>query len=189
MKGSKESWREKKSIVQTNLQAVACLPLNGIASDLESPDLLGILYLDSTQAMHALPGLDQRILSKLAAESGNVLEKLELIQSVEERKRFEQELAVALVTPEWTAERFGNPGVKVLATPALIALLEETAIGCIASTLVPGQGSVGTRIDVQHLAATPVGMKVVGHAELIEVDGRRLVFKVEARASISSGHI
>jgi fluoroacetyl-CoA thioesterase len=95
-----------------------------------------------------------------------------------------------LVTPEVTADRYGNPGVAVFATPALIGLLEETAIGCIAPTLTEGQASVGTRVDVQHLAATPVGLKVTAHAELIEVDGRRLVFKVEARderESIATG--
>ena len=85
------------------------------------------------------------------------------------------------VTPELSAAHFGNPGVLVLATPALVALLEETAIGCIAPTLLEGHGSVGTRVDVQHLAATPVGMRVVVRAELIEVDGRRLVFRVEAQ--------
>ncbi len=85
------------------------------------------------------------------------------------------------VSPELTADHFGNTGVQVFATPALVALLEETAIGCIAAGLTEGQGSVGTRIDLQHLAATPLGMKVEGRAELTEVDGRRLVFKVEAR--------
>jgi len=84
------------------------------------------------------------------------------------------------VTPEVTADRYGNTGVAVFATPALIALLEQTATGCVAATLGEGQGTVGTKVDIQHLAATPVGMKVTARAELVEVDGRRLVFKVEA---------
>ena len=84
------------------------------------------------------------------------------------------------VTTELTAEHFGNPGVAVFATPAMIALLEETAIQCIEPSLSEGQGSVGTRIDVKHLAPTPVGLEVTGHAELVEVEGRRLIFKVEA---------
>jgi predicted thioesterase len=84
------------------------------------------------------------------------------------------------VTPEVTADRYGNKGVEVFATPALIALLEQTAIGCVAPTLAEGQGTVGTRVEVQHLAATPVGMKVTARVELVEVDGRRLVFNVEA---------
>src|SRR5712692_8204903 len=79
------------------------------------------------------------------------------------------------VTPELTAEHSGNPGAAVFATPALISLLEETAIACIAPSLSEGQGSVGTRVDVRHLAATPVGMTIVARAELTEIDGRRLV--------------
>jgi predicted thioesterase len=85
------------------------------------------------------------------------------------------------VTPELTADRYGNAGVEVFATPALIALLEETAIGCVADALSPGQGTVGTKVEVQHLAATPVGLTVRARAELIEVDGRRLVFSVSAQ--------
>jgi predicted thioesterase len=88
------------------------------------------------------------------------------------------------VTENLTADHFGNPGAAVFATPALIALLEQTAIAAIAPTLAPGQGSVGTRVDVRHLAATPVGMTVTARAELIEVDGRRLVFTVSARDDV-----
>lgn len=88
------------------------------------------------------------------------------------------------VTPELSADQLGNPGCDVFATPALISLLEETAIQCVASTLSAGQATVGTRVDVQHLAATPVGMTVTARADLIEVDGRRLVFKVEARDEV-----
>ncbi len=88
------------------------------------------------------------------------------------------------VTPNLTADYFGNPGAAVFATPALVSLLEETAIGCVAPTLADGQATVGTRVDVQHLAATPVGLTVTARAELIEVDGRRLVFKVEARDDV-----
>jgi len=91
---------------------------------------------------------------------------------------FEIEREVTLAT---TADHYGNKGVEVFATPALIALLEETAIGCVAPTLTGEQGTVGTRVEVQHLAATPVGMKVTARAELVEIDGRRLVFNVEAR--------
>lgn len=98
-------------------------------------------------------------------------------ESLEVGRRYEIEREV---TPELTADRFGNAGVAVLATPALIALLEQAAIGCITPTLAEGQGTVGTRVDVQHLAATPVGMQVTARAELVEVDGRRLVFNVEA---------
>ncbi len=94
------------------------------------------------------------------------------------------------ITPEVTADRYGNKGVEVFATPALIALLEETAIQCIFPTLNPGQGSVGTRVDVQHLAATPLGMTVTAHAEVAEIDGQRVQFRVEAyddREQIATG--
>jgi fluoroacetyl-CoA thioesterase len=84
------------------------------------------------------------------------------------------------VTADVTADHFGNSGVYVFATPALIALLEETAIVCVKDFLAPGHGTVGTRVDVQHLAATPVGMKIRSRATLVEIDGRRLVFEVEA---------
>jgi fluoroacetyl-CoA thioesterase len=94
------------------------------------------------------------------------------------------------VTPELTADHFGNSGVHVFATPALISLLEETAIACVQDNLAPGQGTVGTRIDVQHLAATPVGLVVRSRARLVEIDGRKLVFEVEAednRERIATG--
>ena len=84
------------------------------------------------------------------------------------------------VTAELTADRFGNPGAFVFATPMLVALLEEAAIRCVAESLEPGEATVGTRVDVEHKAATPVGLTVTARARLIEVDRRRLVFEVEA---------
>jgi sigma-B regulation protein RsbU (phosphoserine phosphatase) len=64
----------------------------GIPSRADAPIILGILYLDSTKRMHSLSGLDEKILSKLAVEAGNVLERVEMIKSIEERKKLEQEL-------------------------------------------------------------------------------------------------
>jgi predicted thioesterase len=80
-----------------------------------------------------------------------------------------------------TAHAAGNAGVHVLATPRLVGLLEAAAIRAVADRLPPGTFTVGTRLDVRHLAATPVGMRVRARATLREVDGRRLVFDVEAR--------
>ena len=74
----------------------------------------------------------------------------------------------------------GSGLLEVFATPAMIALMEQTAWMSIASLLSEGEGTVGTKLDVSHLAATPVGMKVWCESELKEVDGRRLVFHVEA---------
>jgi len=78
------------------------------------------------------------------------------------------------------ASTFGPSGVDVYATPAMIALMENAAINAVDHLLAAGSVSVGTRLDVRHLAATPPGLEVRARAELAEVDGRRLVFRVEA---------
>jgi predicted thioesterase len=88
--------------------------------------------------------------------------------------------AERMVTEELTAARLGSGSLAVLGTPALIAVMEEAAVRALVGHLGPGQTSVGVRIDVRHLAATPLGMKVRARAELLAVDGRRLVFRVEA---------
>lgn len=79
-----------------------------------------------------------------------------------------------------TAEAFGSGGVKVFATPLMIGLMENAALKAVDPELPEGYATVGTHLDVKHLAATPVGMKASALAELIEIDGKRLVFKVEA---------
>jgi len=89
---------QQQSILEMHLRAIACLPLKGISAESDTPELLGILYLDSTNTMHALSGLDEKILNKLAGEAGNVLEKLAMIKGFEERKKFEQEMAIAYET-------------------------------------------------------------------------------------------
>ena len=83
------------------------------------------------------------------------------------------------VQPADTAHALGNTGVHVLATPRLVALLELAAIRAVEAHLPPGAGTVGTRIDVRHLAATPVGMRATIRATLREIDGRWLVFDIE----------
>ena len=84
-------------------------------------------------------------------------------------------------TPQ-LASAFGSGSwkVDVYATPAMIALMEQAAVNAVDHLLAPGQSSVGTRVDIQHLAATPPGLEVRAWAELTAVDGRRLTFKVEA---------
>ena len=82
------------------------------------------------------------------------------------------------VTDSLTARRFGSGELDVYATPAMIALAEETALKSVADRLEPGQGTVGTRVDIAHLAATPLGMKVRCETELIEIDRRKLTFAV-----------
>jgi sigma-B regulation protein RsbU (phosphoserine phosphatase) len=95
VEGLDNRYKDQASIVAMNLRAIACLPLMGIPSEADTPSILGILYLDSTKRMHSLSGLDEKILNKLAFEAGNVLERVEMIKSIEERKKLEQELTLA----------------------------------------------------------------------------------------------
>lgn len=85
-----------------------------------------------------------------------------------------------LVTPDLTAERFGNAGFAVLATPALVGLLERCCIEAIAPHLETGRGSVGTQVAIEHLAATPIGFVVTITCTLQTVEGRILTFTLEA---------
>lgn len=78
------------------------------------------------------------------------------------------------------ASAYGSGAIDVFATPALVALVENAALLAVQPMLEPGTITVGTRVDIRHLAATPPGVEVQARAELIEVDGRRLVFRVEA---------
>ena len=79
-----------------------------------------------------------------------------------------------------TAPHIGSGKVKVLATPVMVSLMEEAALDAVEGLLPQGQQTVGTRLDITHVAATPVGLHVVAHAELTQVDGRRLTFRVWA---------
>ena len=79
-----------------------------------------------------------------------------------------------------TAEAVGSGILKVFATPMMIALMEKAACDGVAPYLNEDEGTVGITVNITHEAATPVGMKVTAEAELTEVDGRRLVFNVEA---------
>ncbi len=85
-----------------------------------------------------------------------------------------------IVTRELTADALGNPGVTVFATPFVINLLEHAAHAVMVPHLAPGAATVGTGVDVRHLAATPPGMRVRATAVLRETDGRRCLFEVEA---------
>jgi fluoroacetyl-CoA thioesterase len=86
-----------------------------------------------------------------------------------------------IVEDHLTADRMGNPGFKVLSTPALVQLFEAASIQAIAPHQeVPLTGSVGTRIEMEHIAATPIGMHVRCTAKVVNVDGRRVSFALEA---------
>src|SRR3989441_12570733 len=86
------------------------------------------------------------------------------------------------VPPDRTADAMGIRGVRVLATPFVIGLLEDAAAAVINPHLSPGAATVGTMVEMRHLAATPVGMKVRAKATLLETDGRRSLFPAAAWA-------
>jgi predicted thioesterase len=89
-----------------------------------------------------------------------------------------------VVRDEDTAVSLGSGTVPLLATPRLLALIEEAAVSAVEGKMPEGQTSVGIRVELEHVAATPVGMGVEAAAELITVDGRRLEFAVEARDEV-----
>lgn len=99
------------------------------------------------------------------------------------------EVAVT-VTPQDTAAALGSSGLAVLATPRMVALMEQAAFQSVQPHLAEGETTVGISLEIQHTAATPVGMPVTARARLVQVDGRRLVFDVEAadgQGQIGSG--
>jgi predicted thioesterase len=79
-----------------------------------------------------------------------------------------------------TAPQIGSGRVHVLATPVMINLMEAAALNAVERLLPPGHQSLGTRLEVGHYAATPVGMRLRATAELTKVEGRNLEFRVEA---------
>jgi fluoroacetyl-CoA thioesterase len=88
--------------------------------------------------------------------------------------------AEIVVGDEHTAPRIGSGRVRVLATPVMINLMEAAALDAAENLIPAGHQSLGTRLDVRHIAATPVGMRVRATARLVAVDGRTLEFRVEA---------
>jgi len=80
-----------------------------------------------------------------------------------------------------TAPSIGSGKVRVLATPVMINLIEAAALAAVEHLLQPGTQSLGIHLDVHHIAATPVGMKVVATARVTRVEGRTVAFAVEAR--------
>lgn len=86
-----------------------------------------------------------------------------------------------VVRPEHLADRFKDTMLPpVLATPVMIMIMENAALNAIKPYFDAGETAVGSRVDVIHLAATPVGRTVTGQAEVVKVEGRRIEFKVRA---------
>ena len=92
---------------------------------------------------------------------------------------------VLKVRPEHLASRFKDPMLpNVLATPVMILAMENAALDAVRAFLEPGESAVGTRVDVRHFAATPVGHQVRAEAEVTKVEGRQIAFTVTARDEI-----
>lgn len=88
--------------------------------------------------------------------------------------------ATLVVADEHTAPRVGSGLIRVLATPVMINLFEAAALNAVEHLLPAGHQSLGTHLDVTHIAATPVGMRVTATAEVVKIEGRNIYFAVSA---------
>lgn len=86
------------------------------------------------------------------------------------------------VTDADTAQAMGSGDVPMLGTPRVLALAEAATVAATAAKLTPGTTTVGTRVELEHTAPSPVGAVVIAHATLAKVDGRRLLFEVRVVA-------
>ena len=89
-------------------------------------------------------------------------------------------ISETVVTEDMTAASAGSGGQRVFSTPHMVALMETTAWASVEPCMEEGRSTVGTHLDISHLSASPVGAHIRCESELIEVDRRRLVFKVSA---------
>ncbi len=94
--------------------------------------------------------------------------------------------ATTLVTDALMAPSAGSGSAPVFASPSMIALIEGAAVDCVEKLLPANHISLGTHLDVHHIAATPIGMTVTARATLSAVDGRKLTFTVEAHDSVET---
>ncbi|MFT4262921.1 MAG: hotdog domain-containing protein [Nocardioides sp.] len=93
------------------------------------------------------------------------------------------------VTPSDTASAQGSGSLDVLATPRLLAFLEAATCAAVAPELEPGRTTVGVRVEVEHLAPSPVGARVVAQAVVEQVEGRRITFAVTATDAADGGEL
>ena len=100
------------------------------------------------------------------------------MSSTEKLKRGLKGTSELVVSEEHTAPRVGSGRVHVLATPVMINMIEAAALAAIEHLLPEGYQSLGTRLDIRHFAATPVGMRVRAEVEVEKVDGRTVNFRV-----------
>jgi fluoroacetyl-CoA thioesterase len=92
--------------------------------------------------------------------------------------------AEIIVGPEHTAPFVGSGRIAVLATPVMINVIEAAALAAIEHLLPAGHQSLGIHLDVSHTAATPIGLRVTARAEVLQVEGRTVSFRVEARDDV-----
>ncbi|HEY2531027.1 MAG TPA: thioesterase family protein [Xanthobacteraceae bacterium] len=92
--------------------------------------------------------------------------------------------AEIVVGPEHTAPFVGSGRIAVLATPVMINVIEAAALAAVEHLLPAGHQSLGIHLDVSHVAATPVGLRVTATAEVLRVEGRTITFRVEARDEV-----
>jgi len=85
-----------------------------------------------------------------------------------------------IVEEKHTAAAYGSGTLYVFSTPAMIGLIENSALNCVDSIIGEKYSTVGIHLDVKHIAATKMGQKVRAISELIEIEGKKLIFKVEA---------
>lgn len=88
--------------------------------------------------------------------------------------------ASVIVNADNIALKFGSSTVNVYATPAMVGLMEKASVNAVEGYLPEGYATVGTKIEIRHMTATPIGMKVTAKAEVIEIDGLKIKFKVGA---------
>ncbi len=89
-----------------------------------------------------------------------------------------------VVTENDTASKFSDKGVDLFASPVMFGMIEDACLKCVAEELPEGYSTVGTHLESSHEAPTPIGMKVTVEAELIEIEGKKLVFKTLAKDEI-----
>jgi predicted thioesterase len=92
--------------------------------------------------------------------------------------------AELVVGPEHTARFVGSGRIAVLATPVMINLIEAAALAAVEHLLPAGHQSLGIHLDVSHVAATPVGLRVTATAEVLRLEGRTITFRVDARDEV-----
>ncbi len=92
--------------------------------------------------------------------------------------------AEIVVGPEHTAPFVGSGRIAVLATPVMINVIEAAALAAVEHLLPAGHQSLGIHLDISHTAATPVGLRVTATAEVVQLEGRTVTFRVEARDDV-----